>query len=103
MSTVWNGATYAPAGHSDVEQMEKAHQFNTPSHNVTDSSKSSTLEISGSIQPAQKDEEDRNAAHSAKTDHLEEPIVSPSTVDPPPDGGLTAWLQGKISVLELFS
>jgi hypothetical protein len=95
MSTVWNEGTYARAGHSDVEQMEIAQHFNTPSHNVSDSSKTSTLEISSPNQPGQKDEEDGNATLLAKIEDVEEPIVSSGTAEPPPDGGLTAWLQGK--------
>lgn len=95
MSTVWNGGIYARAGHSDVEQMEIAQHFNTPSHNVSDSSKTSTLEVSSPNQPEQKDEEDGNAALPAKIEDVEEPIVSSGTAEPPPDGGLTAWLQGR--------
>jgi hypothetical protein len=98
MSTVWNKDTYAPAGHSDIEQMEISRYFNTPSRTVSDCSKTSTLEISGSSQPEQKDEEDGVVVCPAKTEKPTKPIVSPGTPEPPPDGGLTAWLQGKPSI-----
>jgi hypothetical protein len=74
--------------------MEIAQHFNTPSHNVSDSSKTSTLEVSSPNQSEQKVEEDGNAVLPAKIEDVEEPIVS-GTAEPPPDGGLTAWLQGK--------
>ncbi len=95
MSTVLNIDTYAPAGHSDVEQMEIAQQFNIPSHNLSDSSRTSTLEISRPSQQEQKDKEDWSVVRTAKTEGVDEPIVSPGTAEPPPDGGLIAWLQGK--------
>jgi hypothetical protein len=95
MSTVWNKDTYAPAGHSDIEQMEITRYFNTPSRTVSDRSKTSTLDISGSSQPEQKDEEDGVVACPAKIAKPTELIVSTGTPESPPDGGLTAWLQGK--------
>jgi hypothetical protein len=103
MSTAWNGHTYPPAGHSDVEQMEISRHFNTPAHNVSDSSKTSTLEVSGPSQPEKKDEEDGIVTRTAETEKVIGPILSSETVEyPPPDGGLTAWLQGKISI-QLFA
>jgi hypothetical protein len=101
MSTVWNGDTYAPAGHSDVEQMEINRQFNTPTYNLFDSSKTSTLEFSKEGQHEQKYEEDGIVARPTKMETVTEPIISSETVEPPPDGGLTAWLQGKPAALLL--
>src|ERR1700722_14300141 len=103
MSTVWKGDTYVPAGHSDGEQMKISRHFNTPCHNMSEGSKSSTLEISGSSPTEQRDEEDGVAARHAKTEKSIEPIISPGAPELPSDGRLTAWLQGKYRLIVISS
>jgi hypothetical protein len=84
--------------------MEISRQFNTPSHNLLDSSKTATLDFSKEGQPEQKGEEDGIVARPAKIETVINPILSSKTVEPPPGGGLTAWLQGKlVSNYHLFN
>src|ERR1700694_4494333 len=98
MSTIWGGDKYAPAGHSDVEQMDITRTFNLPFHNISDSSKVFILDTSGQGEPELRDEENGNLAHLAKIEQVKESLVSPVSLGPPPDGGLTAWLQGRTSL-----
>jgi hypothetical protein len=94
MSTVWKGEVYPPVGQSDVEQMAQIQHFNTPEHDSSETLKTSAIDIDILNRPS-KEEDEGVAAHiSAGNEVAKTPVLD--GFEPPPDGGLIAWLQGKL-------
>jgi hypothetical protein len=94
MSTVWEGEIFRPAGQSDVEQMTQIQHFNTPMHDSLETLKASISDLEVLDQPSKEEDENAIANHRATEEDPNDPATG--GLQAPPDGGLTAWLQGKL-------
>lgn len=93
MSTVWEGETFPPTGQSDMEQMAQTQYFNTHMHDSSETLKASVSDLEVLDHPSKEKDENAIATHHAREEAASDPVAE--DLEAPPDGGVTAWLQGK--------